>query len=267
MWRRGETGGTHKAAWEVVYPFDGTAQGLEDLFKSSRDPFAAVILCPADTRPFTRENYQEIVSVAHAHGALVIFDEVKTGFRVALGGAQDLLGVTPDLTTISKGMGNGYPIGAVVGKADYMEQWRHTPTSGTFFVEALSIAAANATIREVRDKNVPAHLKKMGQRLIDGLGRIIRDHGVEEAHVYADPVPAMPRLTWHPEEGNKCEHPAHNHFFRECFHNGLFFTPWHVAFVNYSHTERDIDEALDICDRAMASTKKNWRTSEVRMMV
>jgi glutamate-1-semialdehyde aminotransferase len=257
LWRNGETtGGVDAHAWESVHPFDGSAESLEDLFRKSGQSFAAVILCPADTRPFTKENFQNIVNVAHKHGALVIFDEVKTGFRIAMGGAQEYLGVTPDLTTISKGMGNGYPIAAVVGKAQYMDQWQHTPTSGTFFVEALSIAAAIATIKELREKNVVAHLFKMGQRLIDGLQRISRDYGMEEAHAYADPVPSMPRFTWHPNEGNKSEHPTHNYFFQQCIQHGLFFCPWHVAFVNYSHSEKDIDEALDICDFAMAKAAK-----------
>jgi glutamate-1-semialdehyde 2,1-aminomutase len=265
LWRHGETGGTHKAAWEVVLPFDGRAQDLERLFKESGQQFAAVILCPADTKPFTNENYQGIVDVAHRHGALVIFDEVKTGFRVALGGAQEYLGVTPDLTTLSKGMGNGYPISAVVGKDEYMEQWKHTPSSGTFFVEAASIAAAAATLRELKEKSVVPHLYKVGQRLIDGLKRICLDHGMDEPQAYPDPVPSMPRFTWHPNEGNRSDHPAHQYFFSECFRHGLFFAPWHVTFVTYSHSERDIDQALEICDFAMGLTKKNWKTAKLEL--
>ncbi len=144
---------------------------------------------------------------------------------MAPGRAQEYLGVTPDLTTLSKGLGNGYPISAVVGKAQYMEQWSGTPTSGTFFVEALSIAAAIATVREVREKPVVPHLYNLGQRLIDGLKRICLDRGMEEAKAYADPVPSMPRFTWHPHEGNRSDNPVHQQFFRECVKRGLFFRP------------------------------------------
>ena len=129
LWRYGEKGGTQKSAWEVVPSFDGSAEDLERLIRKTRKKFAAIILCPADTRPFTTENYQNIIDVAHRHGALVIFDEVKTGFRTTVGGVQKLLGVTPDLTTLSKGMGNGYPIAAVVGKEEYMKRWDETPTA------------------------------------------------------------------------------------------------------------------------------------------
>ena len=266
LWRNGERGGTHQAAWEVVLPFDGSAEDLKRLFETTKQEFAAVILCPADTRPFTAENYQAIVETAHRHGALVIFDEIKTGFRVAPGGAQEYLGVTPDLTTLSKALGNGYPISAVVGKAKYMERWVETPTSGTFFVEALAIAAAIATLREIREKNVVHHLYKMGQRLIDGLKRICHDRGMEEAQAYADPVASMPRFTWHPHEGNRSDHPVHKQFFEECIKRGLFFVPWHVSFVNYSHTEADIDEALNICDDAMAATVRTRKPQHAKSL-
>ncbi|MBI3922191.1 MAG: aminotransferase class III-fold pyridoxal phosphate-dependent enzyme [Armatimonadetes bacterium] len=271
IWKHAEgfpegQGGVHQAAGEVVHQFGGTAEGLEQLFKKSRQKFAAVILCPADTRPFTPENYQGIIDVAHQHGALVIFDEVKTGFRVALGGAQELLGVTPDLTTLSKGMANGYPLSAIVGKAAYMERMSETPTAGTFSVEALSIAAAVATLKELKEKRVVDHLFKVGQRLIDGLNSICLNHDMEEPKAYPAPVPSMPRFTWHPNEGNRCDHPAHQHFFSQCLRYGLFFCPWHVAFVNYSHKNRDIDECLEICDFVMGKTRRTWKRSRVQRM-
>jgi glutamate-1-semialdehyde aminotransferase len=187
----------------------------------------------------------------------VIFDEVKTGFRTSLGGAQKLLGVTPDLATISKGMGNGYPIAAVVGKKKYMKHFPQTPTAGTFSVEAFSIAAAVAVIREMREKKVVEHLWKMGQRLIDGLNVICRDHGIEGPEAYPDPVPSMPRFTWRPRTED-FSHPAHRYFFAECYRHGLFYSSWHVSFVNYSHKSKDIDEALEICDFVMDTVKKRF---------
>jgi glutamate-1-semialdehyde aminotransferase len=260
MWWYGRTEGIHKAAWEVIPSFDGTAEGLESLFKKTKEKFAAVILCPADTKPFTKENFQAIIDVAHKHGALVIFDEIKTGFRSALGGVQELFGLCPDLTTLSKGMGNGYPISAVVGQAKYMDQIVRTPIAGTFSVEALSLAASLATIRELKEKKVAEHLWKVGQRFIDGLNQICRNHGLEEPQAYADPIPSMPRFSWNPaQEESNMSHPAAKYFFSECYKYGLFFSPWHVSFVNYSHKNKDIDQALDICDFIMARTKKNWR--------
>ncbi len=249
-------GGVDPLTGKRAMVFDGTPDGLERLFTESQRKFAAVIVCPADTRPFTTENFQGIVDVAHQHGALVIFDEVKTGFRVANGGAQELLGVLPDITTISKGMGNGYPISAVVGKAEYMERFDETPSTGTFSTEALSITASLETLKIVKNEPVVDHLWQMGQRLIDGLQAICLEYNMEEAKAYADPVPSMPRFTWHPNEGNCHSNPVHKYFFEQCIRYGLFFCSWHVAFVNYSHTNEDIDKALEICDFAMSKTRK-----------
>ena len=261
MWWPGgnvKTNGVLKEAGDYTLGFDGTAEGLEKLFKKSRKKFACVIFCPADAKPFTKENYQGIIDVAHDHGALVIFDEVKSGFRMALGGAQEVLGVTPDLTTVSKGMANGYPMAAVVGKAKYMKRMPETPNSGTFAGEGVGLTAALATLREFKEKNVPGHMAKVGKRLIDGLNEICENHKMDGVAAYGDPVAAMPRLTW--KKGEVLfENEEQNHFFALCYQYGLFFHRWHVAFVNYSHKNKDIDEALDICDFAMAKTKKKFR--------
>ena len=259
MWFQGsiKKNGVLEDVHEFVHEFGGTAEGLEQLFKKSRKKFAAVILCPADTKPFTKKNYQEIIDIAHDHGALVIFDEVKTGFRCALGGAQEVLGVIPDLTTLSKGMANGYPMAAVVGKREYMEYMPKTPNSGTFASEALSITASLATLKEFKEKDVPAHMAKIGQRLINGLNDIIVRHKMEGIVAYGDPVPAMPRLEWK-ESKELSNHQARNYFSNQCYRYGLFFHKWHVAFIMYSLKEKDVDQSLDICDMAMKKTKKKF---------
>jgi glutamate-1-semialdehyde 2,1-aminomutase len=227
------------------------------LFTVKKVEFAAVILDPAETRPFTTTNFQEIIETAHRHGALVIFDEVKTGFRTALGGVQALFGVMPDLTAISKGMANGYPIAAVVGLSQHMDRMKDIFVSGTFSVESMSMAASLATIQELKEKNVPDHLNRIGQRFIDGLNEICSIRGIEGPLAYADPVPSMPRFKWDPYTEDH-SNPAHIFFFSQCMRYGLFFSHWHVSFINYSHQEKDIDEALDLCDFIMAKTKREF---------
>jgi glutamate-1-semialdehyde aminotransferase len=257
IWRTGGPG-VDPAASQSVRTFDGTARSLANLLQASPEKFAAVILCPVDTRPFTTGNFQAIVDTAREHGAVVIFDEIKSGFRVALGGAQEYLQVTPDLTTLSKGLGNGYPIAAVVGKAGCMDSIEPTASIGTFSVEALAITAALETLRELKEVNATAHLWRMGQRMIDGLNQICRDHGMREPVAYPDPVPPIFRFCWEPKKGGSSQHPAQQYFYSQCIKYGLFFVPWHVSFICYSHTERDIDEALDICDIAMARTREKF---------
>lgn len=257
--------GADKDTSDKVLDFGGTPEGLEALLKKTRKKFAAVILCPADTRPFTKKNYQGIINVAHSHGALVIFDEIKSGFRMAPGGAQEVLGVKPDLTTLSKGIANGYPLSAIVGRNKTMKHITAAGFAGTFSVEALSIAAAIATLREVKEKNVPAHLARVGQRLIDGLNEISDRLGIG-ARAYGDPLPAMPRLVWRGgkvvggamtvDDANKT---AHDYFKQQTYLCGLYWSSWHVGFMNYSHKNKDVDEALDIFEHCMAKTRKKFK--------
>ena len=119
------------------------------------------------------------------------------------------------------------------------------------------MAASIAVLKELKEKNVAAHLWKTGQRLIDGLNEICRAHGMEQPRAYADPVPSMVRFMWKPHT-SEFRYPPHLYFFNECCRYGLFFVNWHVGFVNYSHKNRDIDQALDICDFVMGKTRRKF---------
>lgn len=245
--------------------FDGTYQDLDRVMTESPYKFAAAMICPADVKPFTRENYQGIIDVAHKHGALAIFDEIKSGFRISPGGAQEYLGVTPDITTFSKGMANGYPLSAIVGVKGVIDQLPEAGIAGTFSVEGLALAASYATLKTIRDKGVVPHLYKMGQRLIDGMSRIIETNGMGDKGMksYGDPVASMPRLEW--EEGSvkfgtqAPEDPACKFFFSELMKRGIYFSSWHVGFMMFSHTEADVDEALNVMDDCMKMTKAKFR--------
>ena len=135
-----------------------------------------------------------------------------------------------------------------------MEKFKDTSTSGTFTQEAIGLTASLATINELQKKNGPQHIWNIGQRLIDGLRDIINRHSVE-ANVFGEPLPPMPRLmfTYSDEKKNKR---ATDLFFSEIIKRGVFMVEWHMAFVNLSHTEKDIDEALDVCDRVMKIVKE-----------
>src|SRR2546428_5071730 len=100
---------------------------------------------------------QQVRELTKSEGALLVFDEIVTGFRFGLGGAQEYFGVTPDLACFGKGMANGLPISAIVGRADVMKLFEEVFFSFTFGGEALSLAASVATIREMRENNVVEH--------------------------------------------------------------------------------------------------------------
>ncbi len=257
--------GVDADASKKMVMFDGTPDGLRKLLESSPHKFAAVMICPADVKPFTKENYQGIIDVAHEYGALAIFDEIKSGFRISPGGAQEYLGVTPDITTLSKGIANGYPLSAIVGVKGVIDQLPEAGIAGTFSVEGLALAASLGTLRTIRDKGVVPHLYKMGQRLIDGLSEIITSNGMGDngMKAYGDPVASMPRLEWETgsvQNGVQApEDPACKFFYSEIMKRGVYFSSWHVAFMMFSHTEKDVDEALNVMNDVMAMTKKKFR--------
>jgi glutamate-1-semialdehyde 2,1-aminomutase len=246
LWRKPSMAGVHPGTCAPVIAWDRTLDCLETTLRSDPAGFAAVIICPSEVEPFARETFQGIIDLAHRYGALAIFDEAKTGFRPALGGVQEIMQVRPDLTVLSKGIANGYPLAVVCGPEGVMDEIIDNQTTGTFNVEALSLAAAIATIQELREKDVPSHLMRMGQRLIDGLNAIANSYGIE-ARAFPDPIAAMPnfRFTHSDEDTAKRAHTA---FYSEVIRRGLFLCDWHMGFTSFAHQEHDIDEALDICE-------------------
>jgi glutamate-1-semialdehyde aminotransferase len=253
LWRQPDMPGVHAGTCAPVIAWDRTLDCLERTLRSDRDGFAAVIICPSEVEPFARETFQGIIDLAHHYRALAIFDEVKTGFRPALGGVQEIMQVRPDLTVLSKGIANGYPLAVVCGPEPVMEQIIDNPTTGTFNVEALSLAAAIATIEELREKDVPSHLMRMGQRLIDGLNEITNTYGIA-ARAFPNPIPAMPNFRFTHSDNDTAKR-AHAAFYSEVIRHGLFLCDWHMSFTSFSHQEQDIDEALDICEAALRSLR------------
>jgi glutamate-1-semialdehyde 2,1-aminomutase len=146
---------------------------LEQVFRQQENKIAAVILEPMNIH-FPQDNFlQKVKNLCKKNGAVLIFDETITGFRLSLGGAQTLFGVIPDLATFGKGMANGYPISAVVGRRDIMTLMEDIFFSGTFAGETLSLAATQATLDFMIENNVVEHLTLMGEKLQSGLEKII----------------------------------------------------------------------------------------------
>lgn len=161
----------------------GDAAAFRDVLKAHPGGVAAIVMEPMNAEEPPVGYLEEMRDLAHADGALFIFDEVITGFRYAPGGAQELFGVTPDLAAFGKGLGNGMPISAVVGKEQYMRLFEEVFFSGTFGGETLSLAAANAVVDKLRREPVIEHLHEFGRALnetvqagidANGLGGVIR---------------------------------------------------------------------------------------------
>jgi glutamate-1-semialdehyde aminotransferase len=172
--------GVPKAVRELTIPFPyNDLEALRRLFQNHAGKVACVIMEPVSFAEPGEGYLNAVKELCHENGALLIFDEIVTGFRLHIGGAQSLFGVTPDLACFGKAMANGFPLSAIVGREDIMRLMETIFFSFTFGGDAASLAACKATIDEIRRKDVIAHLVRVGQRLKDGCNEIIASVGLQ----------------------------------------------------------------------------------------
>ena len=142
-------------------------------------PCAAVILEPVNLTAPAPGYLAGVKELAHKYGALLVFDEVITGFRYARGGAQEYFGVTPDLAAMGKGVANGLPLSIVCGSKEAMAPFEEIFFSFTFGGETLGLAAALATLEVMGRENYWAHVWRVGRLLQDGFGRLAKAFDLE----------------------------------------------------------------------------------------
>lgn len=173
--------GVPKSTKQLTILFEyNNFESLEKIFDENKGEIAAVITEPITIEEPKNNFLEKVKSLTHKNGAILIFDEIVTGFKLALGGAQEYLNVIPDLAAFGKGMANGMPISAIVGKREIMKELEEVFFSFTFGGEALSLAAAIATIREMREKDVIQYFWKQGNRLKEGYNRLTQEFGLAE---------------------------------------------------------------------------------------
>lgn len=230
---------------------------LEALFQRAPAEIAAVIVAPEMILPTRAQVFTDLLATTHRHGAVFVLDEVKTALRIKPGSFQEHIGIIPDLTTLSKALGNGWPIAAVVGKREVMQSGAGLHLSATYHGDTSAMAAATATLEFVDTHPVAEHVWNMGQRLIDGLNASAARHGVS-ALAFGEPLPPMPFLKF-TNDDEKLNDAARTTFYREAFRNGLLFHPRHLWFVSYAHSERDIARTLEVADAAFSAARSAMR--------
>jgi glutamate-1-semialdehyde 2,1-aminomutase len=173
--------GVPKATQDLTHSFSyNDAGSLRALLEKQRGAYAAVILEPMNVAEPALGFLSEVKALAAAHGALLVFDETITGFRYSLGGAQELFGVTPDLATFGKGLANGYPLAAIAGRRDVMKLMEEIFFSFTFGGEALSLAAAKATLTKLKTQPVLETIRDRGVAVMEGTRRIIESNKLRD---------------------------------------------------------------------------------------
>lgn len=173
--------GVPNAVRDLTHSFAyNNLDSLEKVLSQHKSEFAAVILEPMNIAYPAEGFLQGVKALAHKHGALLVFDEIITGFRFSMSGAQGMFGVIPDLASFGKSMGNGYPISAVVGRADVMREMEDIFFSGTFGGEALSLAASIATINKIKKEKVLDRLAAIGTQITTSVESLIAKHGLQD---------------------------------------------------------------------------------------
>ncbi len=247
-------GGIPARVQDLTLMFDyNRLETLEALFERHPGQIACVILEPVSTHAPHPGYLQAVRDLTRRHGAVLIFDEIISGFRWHLRGAQSYFGVTPDLSTFAKAIANGFSVSALVGRRDIMELGglRHDRRkvfllSATHGGETHALAACIATIDELRARDVVAHLWRIGQSLKDGFNALARELAVAE-HVSLEGYPCSPYLVTKDHAG-QASMEYRTLFLQETIAGGVLM-PW-VA-ISYSHTPADVEQTLEASRRAM----------------
>lgn len=240
--------GIPKSSNDLIVPFAyNDLASLETAFDEHRGKVAAVIMEPVLLEEPAPGFLAGVKAAAHRHGALLIFDEIVTGFRWAIGGAQECFDVVPDLATFGKGMANGLPLAAVVGRAALMNEFEEIFVSSTFGGDTLALAACAATIDEYRRRPVIEHLWRVGRRFQDGFRAVAARTGVP---VVCAGYPVHPKITI-VHEREETQRLLMSLFLQETARRGILF---HFAGFNisFSHTDAEVDVTLEACAEALA---------------
>jgi len=220
---------------------------LKKIFKENKDNIACVILEPMNIKYPENNFLEKVKEITHQNNALLIFDEMITGFRFGLGGASEYFEITPDLATFGKAMANGYPISAICGKKEYMRMFEEVFFSFTFGGELTSIAASLATIEKIQKFNIIEDFVKKGNKIINGLQDIIDCNGLRSYFAISG-HPSWSFLTFKPNDIYS-DYDIKTLFLQEAFQNGIMTLGTHN--LMFAHNDQDIDNLLKIYQKLL----------------
>tara|TARA_R110001606_G_scaffold113564_4_gene240714 strand:- start:2785 stop:4044 length:1260 start_codon:yes stop_codon:yes gene_type:complete len=240
--------GIPKVLKDVVSEFE--YNNLESLETELKNNEVAGVILEAQALTSPNPGFLEGVrELCTQYGALLIFDEVVTGFRWALGGAQEYYGVTPDLCCLGKAIANGMPLSAIAGKKEYMNELNHVFFSMTFGGECLSLAAALETIKELKTKDYN-HIWRLGNMLDEGMKALASKHKLK-----VNFAGSAPRHNLSFDSSYKDASGMKDLFFQEMVKQGILFP--NVIYISFSHTEKDINKTIQAADNAFKFVKDN----------
>ena len=251
-------------------PFND-ARALTDTLEKNSGEVAAVIIEPVmgNVGPIPPEEgyLSEVRKLTAENDVLLILDEVITGFRLALGGAQEFYGVDADLTTLGKIVGGGFPIGMFGGRKELMELVAPSGAvyqAGTFSGNPVSVTAGLKTIEIIEREQVPQRINKLGERMQAALREILRDSGVEGC---VSGVGSMFKVFFSPSgkevrnyaDALSCDKSKYLRFFHSMLSAGIFLPPsqFETNFISFAHTDADIERTIEAYGKNLEQVARN----------
>jgi glutamate-1-semialdehyde 2,1-aminomutase len=251
------------AANTITVPFNDRS-ALEQVFAEAGDQIAAVIIEPVVGNMGCvppKEGYlQSVRAITEKHGAVLIFDEVMTGFRVALGGAQQLYDIKPDMTCLGKIIGGGLPVGAFGGRREIMDVVAPVGPvyqAGTLSGNPLAVTAGLTTLRLLKSLDPYPQLERATMRLVEGLAEAARKAGVattsnRAGSMFTGFFSDQPVIDW--TTASRSNREAFARFFHAMLNEGIYLAPsqFEAGFVSTEHTSEIIERTIEAAQRAFA---------------
>lgn len=253
--------GVPEAVVDMTESFQfGSIEALETSLLKNRGQVAAVVMEPAGSEIPTKEYLQSVRSLVSEHGAVLVFDETVSGFRVSESGAQGYFGVTPDLSTFGKAMGNGYPLSALTGRRDLMELGgiRHSSErvflmSSTYGAERTGLLAGLATLSVLARKPVIERVWDVGSQIQSNIGIIVKELKLND-YVHISGLPCSPIVTFARSDGT-ADLVLKTIFMEQLFTQGHFVSS-NLFSPAYSHSDRQVKGLVRAVHRALTTVQK-----------
>ena len=250
------------ASETICLPFN-RPEAVEKLFAEMGDQIAAIIVEPFPGNAgfiIPQDGYLQLLrDITAKHGTVLIFDEVMTGFRLAKGGVQELVGVTPDLTCLGKVIGGGLPVGAFGGRAeimDYLAPIGPVYQAGTLSGNPLAMAAGLAQLREMDKRDGWKQLEVLGARLEAGIRKILKEKGLDFTFNRCGSMFCLfftENEIINVEDATGADTEAFKRFFAALLDDGVYIapSPYETGFISLAHSSGDIDDTLTAFEKAM----------------
>lgn len=229
---------------DIIHCPYGDIAALTEIINKHPNDIAAIIMEPVGFEPPPKDYFKSLIKLLNQHHILLIFDEIITGFRFGLGGAQGYLDVTPDLTCFSKALCNGFPLSVLCGKASIMDATQDVVTTITHAEETLSIRAALKVIEILESKPVIEHIWSLGSYFKSSFDKLVTDYNIPIQCVGYPPRQKLVFNDWNDISAKTVK----SFFLQETAIDGLLLGN-QTIYITYSHTKADIEKALKSCKR------------------